>query len=81
MKHHVYTLWASMKEEAAPWMIAAEDEYAWEGNPDRCEAEFKAAREKAERDGFDVREVTLLLDYGPVAKAFEPAEVEADVEA
>lgn len=79
-KHHVYTLWASMKEDPAPWMIAAEDEFSWEGDPDRCEAAFKVARDKAEADDYEVREVTLLIDYGQVMRAFEPAEIEAEVE-
>lgn len=79
-KHHVYTLWASTREDPAPWLIAAEDEYAWEGDPDRCEASFKVARDNAERQDFEVREVTLLIDYSEVARAFGPAEVEAKVE-
>lgn len=79
--HRIYTLWASVKDEAAPWMIAAEDEYAWEGNPERCAAIFKVARANAEHSDFDVREVTLLIDYGAVMRAFEPVETEVSVRA
>lgn len=80
-RHHVYTLWASMKgDDSGAWMIAAEDEFAWEGDPERCEGVFKAARTEAESQDFEVREVTLLLDYGTVMAAFEPTETEAEVE-
>lgn len=81
MKYQVFCLYASPKgEEPSPWLIAAEDEYAWEGDPERCEAVFKRAREEAERSGWEVREVSLLADVGAIYKAFEPTEVEAIVE-
>ena len=80
MSHQIYTLWAAVPEEdPGPWMIAAEDEFSWEGDPDRCETEFKQAREKAEEAGWRVVEVTLRVDYGRVAEAFRATEVAAEV--
>lgn len=78
--HRIYTLWASLKEDPGPWLIAAEDDHAWEGDPDRCEAAFKAAREKAEKDNFEVREITVLVPYENIVRAFEVPEVDGLVE-
>lgn len=77
MTYRIFCLYASMKgeEEPSPWLIAAEDEYSWEGDEDRCEAVFKAAREEAEKNGWEVREVTLLASIDAIAKAFNPTEV------
>ena len=80
MKYRIYALYASLKGEK-PWMIAAEDEYCWEANPDRCEAVFTAARKLAERNDWDVREVTLVLDIDAVYKAFRAPEIDAEAEA
>ena len=82
MKVSVFTLWATMPDgmDVHPWMIAAEDEASWEGDPDRCEAVFKEAREKAAEAGWEVREVTLSVDYDKVVATFLPAKVEAEVE-
>ena len=77
--HRVYTLWASMKDdEPGPWMIAAEDEYSWEGDPDRCEKVFADARKLAERNDWEVREITLRFDYAAIVAPFEPTEVDTD---
>jgi hypothetical protein len=76
----VYTLWASMKgEEPSPWMIAAEDEFSWEGNPERCEAVFDEARQLADRNGWDVREVNLEVDLDLVHERFEPGKADGIV--
>lgn len=81
MKYRVYCLYASLKgEEPAPWLIAAEDEYAYEGDPCRCDAVFQKAKDDAERNGWDVREVILLADIRAVYKAFEATEVPATVD-
>lgn len=81
MKTNVYTLWASMKgTEPAPWMIAAEDENSWEGDPDRCERVFQDARDKCDYNGWDYREVTIKVDWNAVAKCFETGEVDGEVE-
>ena len=69
---NIWTLWASLPQEVAPWMIAAEDEASWEGDPTRCEAEFKAARKRAEASGYIVREITLSVDMSELDKAFSP---------
>ena len=81
MTYQIFCLYASMKDESepSPWLIAAEDEYAWEGDPDRCEAVFKKAREEAQSQGCDVREVTLNVDINSVCKAFTVTEVDAEV--
>jgi hypothetical protein len=82
MKVRVYTMWASLKGtgEASPWMIAAEDEFSWEGDPDRCERVFQTARDLADRNEWDYREVTLHVDFHAVAKCFMPNDVEVEVE-
>ncbi len=82
MTYSIFCLYASLKDEPepSPWLIAAEDEFAWEGDPDRCEAVFKVARDLGDRSGWDVREVTLTVDIDAVCKAFEPVEVEASVD-
>jgi hypothetical protein len=81
MTYSIFCLYASIQGETepSPWLIAAEDEYAWEGDPERCEAVFKKARDDAERNGWDVREVTLNSDINAICKAFEPAEIDATV--
>ena len=72
MKVTIYTLWASMKgEEISPWMIAAEDEYSYEGDPDRCDRVFQSARDLADRNSWDYREVQIEVDIEAVAKCFE----------
>jgi hypothetical protein len=77
---NIYTLWASMKgEDVSPWMLAAEDEFSWEANPGRCERAFSEARALAERNGWEVREITLTANLDAVCAAFEPAEIAADV--
>lgn len=69
----IYTLWATMKgEEPAPWLIAAEDESSWEGDPARCETVFSEARELADRNGWDVREVNLSVPFSDLDEAFQP---------
>jgi len=80
VKHRVYTLWASLKEEASPWMLVGEDEFSWEGDPDRCEKAFQDAQNLCDENEWDYREVTLLIDYKAVVKCFDSTEVEADVE-
>jgi hypothetical protein len=81
MNYHVYCLYAAMKDEdPSPWMIAAEDEYSWEGDPDRCEAVFAEARKQAESAGYVVREITLIVDISAIYKAFEPVEVPTTTE-
>lgn len=79
MKVKVYTLWASMKDEEdpSPWMIAAEDEFSWEGDPQRCEQVFAEARRR--HDSSEIREITLEVEWDAVAAAFLPAEVAAEV--
>jgi hypothetical protein len=56
-------------------MIAAEDEASWEGDPSRCEQAFKTAREKAEANGYAVREVTLHVPWKALDEAFLPVTV------
>jgi hypothetical protein len=76
----VYTLWATLKEEdTAPWMIAAEDEFAWEGNPERCEAVFKEARTLADQNGWDVREIEIALPYAQIITAFSVPTITGEV--
>lgn len=78
MTYTIYCLYASMRDdEPSPWMIAAEDEYAWEGNPERCEAVFKAARQLADRNDWDVREIELTVDLDAIYAAFNPTSVQA----
>lgn len=77
--YSIYTLWASVDGEGF-WVIAAEDETCWEGDPKRCEDKFAEARKQAEKDGFLVRELTLKVPYAELDKAFEPPVVEASVE-
>lgn len=79
----IYTLWASMKceDEPAPWMIAAEDEHSWEGNPERCDKVFAEAKALAERNDWDVREVVLSVSLEAICAAFLPTRIEAHVEA
>lgn len=79
--YRIYTLWASMKgEEPAPWMMAAEDESSWEGDPDRCEAAFADARRRAKDSDWDVRELTLHVFYAAIDAAFQPADIIVSVE-
>jgi hypothetical protein len=81
MRFSVYTLWASMKgEEPSPWMVAAEDEASWEGDPDRCERVFQTARDLCDRNNWDYREITLKVDFDAIAKCFEVGDVDAEVE-
>lgn len=81
MTYQVFCLYASVKgEEPSPCLIAAEDEYSWEGDPSRCEAVFKAARDLAERNDWEVREITLTVDIEAVCRAFEPTEIVALLE-
>lgn len=81
MNVRVFTLWASMKgEEPAPWMIAAEDEFSWEANGDRCDRVFADAKALAERNGWDVREITLVVNGDVIYGEFEPLEVQVEVE-
>jgi hypothetical protein len=80
VNYRIYCLYASMKDDPGPWLIAAEDEYAWEGDPDRCEASFKKVRDEARSCDWDVREVTLLVNVDQVCKAFEAPEVKAIIE-
>lgn len=82
MNWNVYTLWASMKgEDPSPWMVAAEDEGSWEGDPDRCEHVFQTARELCDRSGWDYREVTITVPWDEVSALFEAGSIEATVEA
>ncbi len=85
MATSIICLFASLREEdePGPWLIAAEDEFAWEGNSQRCEAVFEKARKEAEGAGWDVREVVLLVDYygdNGVSQAFLAPKVKAEVE-
>jgi hypothetical protein len=81
MRYRIFCLYASLKgEEPGPWLIAAEDEYAWEGAPERCEGVFAAARELAERNDWDVREISILVPMDAVYTAFESPEIAATVE-
>jgi hypothetical protein len=76
----VYTLFASLKDEdVSPWMIAAEDEFSWEGNPERCEAAFKDANTLAALNGWDVRAIEVDLPYDKIAAAFHRTEVTGEV--
>ena len=82
MRHTVYTIWASMKgEEPSPWMLHAEDEYSWEGDPDRCEKAFQDARNLADKNDWDYREVEIKVDYAKIAACFENGVVEGEVAA
>lgn len=76
---NIYTLWARLPNDEGAWMIAAEDEYCWEGDPARCEQKFKEARETHERSGFDVREVWIEVDHERIEVAFRPTQVTAEV--
>lgn len=71
----IYTLWARIPNDDGAWMIAAEDEWCWEGDPQRCEASFKAARDRAERDGQSVREIVIRVDQELIEAAFRPTEI------
>lgn len=79
MTYEIYALYASLQGEAAPWMVAAEDEYSWEGDPDRCEREFQEWRDKAKENDWDVREITLTVDMNKIIKAFEVPHIEVEV--
>lgn len=74
----IYTLWARLPDDEGAWMIAAEDEYSWEGDPDRCETKFKAAKDEAERLGYIVREVWVKVDQNVIEGAFDPAKLDAE---
>lgn len=75
---NIFTLWACLPNDEGAWMVAAVHEWTWEGDPDRYEAEFKAARAKEEADGNLVREVWIQIDHEPVEQAFRPAELTAE---
>ncbi len=78
--HRVYTLWAAIEDEpGSAWMIAAEDEPSWEGDPARCEAVFAEAKRRL-GGGYTFREITLLVDYRFVDAAFRTPEVPTVVE-
>lgn len=79
MTIQVYTLWAALKEDpGAFWMVAAEDEFAWEGDPERCDAKFKAAQDEAEGQGFIVREVWIEVDSSALDPAFHPTKIKGE---
>jgi len=76
----IYTLWANLPgDDAAPWMIACEDEFCWEGDPSRCESKFEIARTQARQSGFEVREIVLVVEYDNVIAPFRPSQVAAEV--
>ena len=70
----IYTLWARLPGDEGAWMIAAEDEWCWEGDPDRCEAKFREAREREERNGNVVREVWINVDQEVIEERFRPGD-------
>lgn len=72
----IYTLWARLPNDEGAWMIAAEDEWCWEGDPERCEQKFKEAREKVEADGNIVREVWINIDQQLVEERFSPGQID-----
>lgn len=74
----IYTLWARLPSNEGAWMIAAEDEWYFEGNPEHCEEKFKEAKEAAERDGNIVREIWINVDQEVIEAAFRPAETDAE---
>ena len=81
MKLIVFTLWAAVEGDAdGVWMLAAEDEHAWENDPDRCEGVFEIAKRQAADSGFVTREVNLVVDTEKVSQAFWATEIDADVE-
>jgi hypothetical protein len=70
----IYTLWAALDEDVSgSWMIASCDEWSWEGDPDKWEAEFKAARDR--NSGCQFREISLHVDHDLVTQAFLPPEI------
>jgi hypothetical protein len=73
----IYTLWTRLPNDEGAWMIAAEDEWCWEGDPDRCQKSFAEARAKAEKDGQVVREIWINIDQEIVEAAFRPTETDA----
>lgn len=80
MKLTIWTLWASMRgEEPSPWMVAAEDEYSWEGNPERCEKVFQDARDLCDKNEWDYREVKIEVDINQIAKCFESGDIKGEV--
>jgi hypothetical protein len=80
VKINVYTIWATPKdEEPSPWMIAAEDQFCWEADPERCERVFAVAKEDAARNGWEVREITFSVDWDAVFDAFHPVTLDAEV--
>jgi hypothetical protein len=62
------------------WMICAEDEFSWEGDPDRCEAAFADAKSRATASGWATREIVFSVPGSQVEAVFAPAEVEASVD-
>jgi hypothetical protein len=78
-RHYIYTLWASLREDPGPWMVAAEDQHSWEGNPERCEAAFQAARDECDKNDWAYREIEILVDYEKIVACFESGVVEAEV--
>lgn len=80
MNVDIYTLWAALKlEDPSPWMVAAEDEFSWEGNPDRCERVFQQARELCDEKDLDYREVTIEVDIDDIVRCFESGRVSGSV--
>lgn len=76
----VYTLFAQLKgEDSGVWMIAAEDEFSWEGDPDRCEAVFRDARHRADKNGWEVREIEVSLPYDQIDAAFASPSIVGEV--
>lgn len=80
MKIRIHTLWAALVEdEGAFWMLHAEDEFSYEGDPDRCDAAFKTAKANADRNGWVTRVVIITIESGEVEKAFLPLKIEGSV--
>jgi hypothetical protein len=80
VKIEIWTLWAAMKGgDPSPWMIAAEDEYSWEGDPDRCERVFQEARDLADRNEWEYREVKISVEISEIAACFEHGSIEGEV--
>jgi len=76
----IYTIWAAMKDYPESfWMLAAEDEYSWEGDPDRCDAVFQTARDKADVNGWITREVEITVPFEDIAKTFLAGKTEGEV--
>jgi hypothetical protein len=78
----VYCLYAALKgeEEPSPWMLLAADEYEFEQKPGRMKQRFDFEREFAEKKGWEVREVVLVVPMDPIYAAFDPTEVDVTAE-